>query len=94
MATTIPQVAVLWNYISSAYTNFQDKQLVEEFWMAMGNGIQLLYDNVGNTQTSRTMQYMEPTFNYGPQRYIVAYSGTLPPYVHQEQILKYPKSSR
>lgn len=81
MADTIPQVAVLWNYISSAYADFQDKPLVEEFWSAMGAGIQRLYDNVGNAQASRTMQFMKPTFDYGPQRYIIAYSGVLPPYI-------------
>ena len=81
MADTIPQISVLWDYIGSAWADFQDKQLVEGFWSSMGNGIQLLYDNVGNMQTSRTISLMNPTFDYGPQRFIIAYSGVLPAYV-------------
>jgi hypothetical protein len=79
MAT--PQITNLWNYISSAYADFQDKPFIENFWSAMGSGIQRIYDNVGNTQGSRTMSYMGPTFDYGPQRYIIGYSGTLPAYI-------------
>jgi hypothetical protein len=89
----IPQITQIWDYIGSAWNNFQDKELVENFWAALASGNQYVFSHVSNVQFSRTIDYMYPTFDYGPETFIIVYSGlttdlTVSPIVNgQEQVL-------
>jgi len=71
----IPQITQIWDYIGSAWSNFQDKELTEYFWASLASGMQYTHAHVSNVQFSRTIKYMYPTFDYGPEVFYMVYSG-------------------
>ncbi len=68
-------VSVLWDAIGSSWENFQDKSTVEAFWQGLASGIDAANQLNLEVQKSRSLPYMSPTIDSGPDEYYWVYSG-------------------
>jgi len=65
----------LWNYIGSVWSTYDDKPTMELFWEALNSGVMRGREYGADLQRSRSLPYMPPSFNIGPEFYNVTYSG-------------------
>jgi len=73
----IPQITRLWDYVGTAWDSFENKDVIETFWLALLSGHQHIMEYTGNVQFSRTIDMMYPTYDYGPENYMIVYSGAI-----------------
>jgi hypothetical protein len=65
----------LWDALGSSWENFQNKDVVEAFWQGLSSGLSVVNTYTLETQKSRTLEYMSPTIDSGPENYFLVYSG-------------------
>ena len=68
-------VTRLWDVLGSFWENFEDKPVVESFWYGLASGIDAVHQLNLETQKSRSLEYMSPTIDCGPETYFLVYSG-------------------
>lgn len=68
-------VTKLWDVLGSSWDNFQDKSTVEAFWQGLASGIDAANQLNLETQKSRSLLYMSPSIDTGPDEYYWVYSG-------------------
>lgn len=65
----------LWDYLGSAWDNFENKEDVETFWDALASGIDKVRFFTYDIQRSKSLKYMPETLDIGPITYTIIYSG-------------------
>lgn len=71
----ILDVTQLWDSLGTAWSSFEDKPTVEAFWYALASGIDAIDSMTMQIQKSRSLPYLEASFNNGPDIYKIVYSG-------------------
>lgn len=75
MMRSIYNVADFWDYLGTAWHEFENKALIETFWSALASGVGYINTSLMDAQKSRSLEYMPATLNDGPEWYTITYSG-------------------
>lgn len=65
----------IWQYIGSAWDKFEDKATIENFWTAIGSGIDRMSDYLYEIQKDRSLPFLTELIDSGPVTIDVIYSG-------------------
>jgi len=68
-------VKVFWEYIGSAWQNFEQKAKIETFWGALESGITRVLNETLTVQSSRYLPHMASSYNSGPYQLYIVWSG-------------------
>ena len=65
----------LWNSLGTAWQTFQDKPLIEALWSGLAISVDTVNAFALEVQKSRSLEYMSPLIDVGPEMYTIIYSG-------------------
>lgn len=68
-------VKEFWQHIGSAWEWFQDKPTIESYWTGLASGIEHVNNKVFDVQLSKSLLYMPPAINTGPNEFRIIWSG-------------------
>lgn len=75
MPTYKRELTELWAYLGDAWGKFGDKATIEAIWAGTAAGADLVMDRVLDVQNSRSLEYMPPTLEDGPEMFTIIESG-------------------
>lgn len=67
----------LWSLLGSAWEKFQNRDVILNTWQSMLNASDRMLDNVLQVQKSRSLAYLTPLVEHGPEEYTIVHSGLL-----------------
>lgn len=67
---------IFWDYIGSVWSTYDGKASIENFWHALDSGISRGHTLLQEIQKSKSLVYMSPTFDIGPEFFNVIYEHT------------------
>ena len=64
-----------WKYLGTSWEKFEDKELIEQIWLAFSQTTGKLTDNLFSLQQSRVMDVLPPTIVDGPDTRLLIFAG-------------------
>ena len=65
----------IWNSLGTAWENFQNKPIIEALWSGLAVASDTVNNYVLEIQKSRSLLYMNPLLDLGPETFTIIFSG-------------------